>query len=45
MVVDLDGADTPTWIRAIFSKTLLLFHGIVVTAVAFAAWLLAQFGG
>jgi hypothetical protein len=35
-------ADAPTWLGAVFSKTLLLFHGVVVAAVVIATLILVQ---
>jgi len=35
-------AGAPTWPEAVFSKTLMLFHGVVVAAVIIAALLLVR---
>jgi hypothetical protein len=34
--------DAPTWAAAVFSKTLILFHGVIVSAVVGAAILLTR---
>jgi hypothetical protein len=42
MDLQLNAPDAPTWFGATFSKTLLLFHGVIVVAVVVAAILLTQ---
>jgi hypothetical protein len=39
---ETNGQDGPTWLRAVFSKTLLMFHAVIVAAVVVAAFLLGQ---
>ena len=39
---DISGPEAPTWLGAVFSKTLLMFHRAIMAAVAAAAFLLVQ---
>jgi hypothetical protein len=41
---EVNSPDAPTWLGAVLSRTLLLFHGVIVAAVIFAALLLMRHG-
>jgi len=44
MDLQLNAPGAPTWLDAVFSKTLFLFHGVVVASVVIAALLLQHCG-
>ena len=45
MNTDVAGRDVPTWLGAMFSITLVVFHGMLIAAVGSAAFVLTRFSG